>query len=115
MASSSDTFVLLVGVVAAALYLFREQIFTSGSKTKTPLPAASRSSALADGDNDPRDFIAKMKAGVSILFSICYLNVFRDARPRSVTCTSRQLIRVTSGLSSQDCMPLSGNVPHLVP
>jgi hypothetical protein len=60
-ASSSDVFILSIGVVLAALYLFRDQIF-SASKPKTIPLAASKQ---ANGSANPRDFIAKMKEAVS--------------------------------------------------
>ena len=63
MAFSSDLFVLLVGVVAAALYLFRESIFTSNAAAKAaPVPSKS----IASGSGNPRDFVAKMKEGVRV-------------------------------------------------
>ncbi|KAH9980241.1 hypothetical protein BGW80DRAFT_1274264 [Lactifluus volemus] len=57
---SSDVLVLVLGVVLAALYLFRDQIFSSSPKPKsaTSLPAKE-----ANGHGNPRDFVAKMKAG----------------------------------------------------
>ena len=59
--SSSDVFILSIGVVLAALYLFRDQLF-SASKPKT-IPSVSKQ---ANGSANPRDFIAKMKEAVSI-------------------------------------------------
>jgi NADPH-ferrihemoprotein reductase len=58
---SSDVLVLVLGIVLAALYLFRDQIFSSSPKQKstTSLPAKE-----ANGHGNPRDFVAKMKAGV---------------------------------------------------
>ncbi|KAJ7242822.1 cytochrome P450 oxidoreductase [Mycena haematopus] len=57
--SSSDVIVLGLGVVLAALYLFREQLFFSASKPKVaPLPTKA-----ANGSGNPRDFITKMKEG----------------------------------------------------
>jgi NADPH-ferrihemoprotein reductase len=61
-ASSSDVYILSIGIVLAALYLFRDQLF-SASKPKTIPPAASKH---ANGSANPRDFIAKMKEAVSI-------------------------------------------------
>lgn len=58
---SSDTLVLVLGVVLAALYLFRDQIFNSSSKPKTPVVSVKETNAL---DGNPRDFVQKMKAGV---------------------------------------------------
>lgn len=63
IASTSDVIVLSVGFVLAAVYLFREQIFDSG-KSKSSVPVSSKSTA--NGSGNPRDFVAKMKAGVSI-------------------------------------------------
>jgi NADPH-ferrihemoprotein reductase len=60
--SSSDVFILALGVVLAAIYLFRDQLFAP-SKPKT----VSLSTKLSEGDGNPRDFIAKMKNGVSTL------------------------------------------------
>jgi NADPH-ferrihemoprotein reductase len=60
--SSSDIFVLVIGVVVAALYLFRDQIFVA-SKQKTVAPPTK----AANGTGNPRDFIAKMKEGVCTL------------------------------------------------
>jgi hypothetical protein len=58
---SLDVLVLVLGVVLAALYLFRDQVFSSSPKPKTTsLPAKE-----ANGHGNPRDFVAKMKAGVS--------------------------------------------------
>jgi NADPH-ferrihemoprotein reductase len=65
-ASSTDVIVLAVGIVAAAVYLFRDQIFaakdTSKSKSLTP---GNKASGATNGSANPRDFVAKMKAGVS--------------------------------------------------
>ena len=69
MASSvSDIVILSVGVILAALYLFRDQLFAA-SKPKT---APIASSKATNGSGNPRDFIEKMKLGVSILM---YLHV----------------------------------------
>ena len=57
---SSDTLVLVLGVVLAALYLFRDQIFNSSSKPKTPVVPVKET----NGNGNPRDFVQKMKAGV---------------------------------------------------
>ena len=64
IASTSDVIVLSVGFVLAAVYLFREQIFDSG-KSKSSVPITSKSAT--NGSGNPRDFVAKMKAGVSDL------------------------------------------------
>lgn len=60
VAASSDVLVLALGFVLAALYLFRDQLFSSSPKPKTPTLPANE----ANGDGNPRDFVAKMKAGV---------------------------------------------------
>jgi len=60
--SSSDVIILALGVALAALYLFRDQIFAS-----KPKAVPTTSSKLSSGDDgNPRDFVAKMKAGVSV-------------------------------------------------
>ena len=59
--SSSDVFIISIGVVLAALYLFRDQLF-SAAKPKTVPPVSKQS----NGSANPRDFIAKMKEAVSI-------------------------------------------------
>lgn len=56
--STQDAAILGVGGAAAVLYLFREQIFSS--KTSS-VPVTT--SKIADGEGNPRDFVAKMKAG----------------------------------------------------
>lgn len=60
VSSSSDLFILALGVVLAALYLFRDQIFAAAKPKAVSLPPK-----LLDSDENPRDFIAKMKNGVS--------------------------------------------------
>jgi len=66
---SSDTLVLVLGVVLAALYLFRDQIFSSSSKPKTPVSTVKE----VGGDGNPRDFVQKMKAGVCRSLFTCQL------------------------------------------
>lgn len=61
--SSSDVVILGLGVVLAALYLFKDQIFSGQSKPS--VPAIPSKSATANGGGNPRDFIAKMKESVS--------------------------------------------------
>jgi len=61
MASSpSDIIILALGVVLAALYLFRDQLFAA-SKPRT---AVITNSKATNGSANPRDFIGKMKDGV---------------------------------------------------
>ena len=61
MASSpSDILILALGVILAALYLFRDQLFAA-SKPRTTVIANSKA---ANGSANPRDFIGKMKDGV---------------------------------------------------
>ena len=67
--SPSDVLILSVGVVLAALYLFRDQLFAA-SKPKVAPVAASKQ---ANGSGNPRDFIAKMKEGVSTTFLLLYI------------------------------------------
>jgi hypothetical protein len=60
LSTSPDALVLVLGIVLAGLYLFRDQVFSSSSKPKTTtLPVKE-----ANGHGNPRDFVAKMKAGV---------------------------------------------------
>jgi NADPH-ferrihemoprotein reductase len=68
---SSDVLVLVLGVVLAALYLFRDQVFSSSTTPKTTTPAVKET----NGHGNPRDFVAKMKAGVcrSLIFPSCVL------------------------------------------
>jgi hypothetical protein len=61
VASSSDVAILALGVVLAAAYLFRDSIFSPS----TPKAVSVAPSKLANGHGNPRDFIAKMKEGVS--------------------------------------------------
>jgi NADPH-ferrihemoprotein reductase len=60
VSSSSDVFILVLGVVLAALYLFRDQLFATAKPKAVSLP-----SKLNDSDGNPRDFVEKMKRGVS--------------------------------------------------
>jgi len=55
--SQSDVFVLAVGVILAAVYLFRDQVFTSSSAK--PAPVVTK--PVSNGSANPRDFVAKMK------------------------------------------------------
>ncbi|KAF7296471.1 NADPH--cytochrome P450 reductase [Mycena chlorophos] len=57
--SSSDVVIIGLGVVLAALYLFRDQLFAPTKPKVVPLPATK----AANGSGNPRDFIAKMKEG----------------------------------------------------
>lgn len=59
--STSDIAILGVGIVAAAVYLFKDQLFAAKAKS-APLPA----SRLAAGGGNPRDFIATMKETVRV-------------------------------------------------
>ena len=60
--SYSDVLILTLGVVLAALYLFRDQLFAA-TKPKATVITNSKST---NGSANPRDFIAKMKDGVRI-------------------------------------------------
>jgi NADPH-ferrihemoprotein reductase len=57
--SHSDVFVLAVGVILAAVYLFRDQVFSSSTSKTTPVVTKS----VSNGSGNPRDFITKMKEG----------------------------------------------------
>lgn len=65
--STSDVVVLALGGALAVAYLFRDQIFRSSSPSSHTVPAPSK---LANGHGNPRDFIAKMKEGVSCPISL---------------------------------------------
>ena len=58
--SSSDIFILALGVGLAAAYLFRDQLFAAKPKAA---PAATNKGM--NGSGNPRDFIAKMKETVN--------------------------------------------------
>lgn len=60
--SSSDVAILAVGVVLAALYIFRDQLFAASKPKAAPI-ASTKS---ANGSGNPRDFITKMKEAVSL-------------------------------------------------
>ena len=85
---SSDSLVLVLGAVLAALYLYRDQLFNSTAKPKTnSLPTKA-----ASGHGDPRDFVAKMKAGVGpfvclvciILLIVCRKNALSYSMARKL-------------------------------
>ncbi|KAI0667595.1 cytochrome P450 oxidoreductase [Trametes maxima] len=59
IASSSDIIVLALGVVLAAAYLFRDQLFAPSKPKAVPVS----SSKASNGGGNPRDFVAKMKEG----------------------------------------------------
>lgn len=63
VSSSSDVVVLAIGIILAAVYLFRDQLFAAAKPKSVQVP----SSKAAAGNGNPRDFIAKMKEGVSRL------------------------------------------------
>ncbi len=67
VAASSDVIVLALGVILAAVYLFRDAIFSAAKPKSVPLPTSKASA----GGGNPRDFIAKMKEGVR--FKFCFL------------------------------------------
>ncbi|KAH8114596.1 hypothetical protein DFH11DRAFT_1592052 [Phellopilus nigrolimitatus] len=56
--SSSDVAILGLGVILAALYLFKDSIFAANKSNNVPV-APSKGSA--NGGGNPRDFVAKMK------------------------------------------------------
>lgn len=63
--NSSDVVILAVGVILAAVYLFRDQLFSGSKSNSTPVPSANKG-ATANGSSNPRDFVTKMKEGVSL-------------------------------------------------
>jgi hypothetical protein len=65
----SDVLILGVGLVLAAVYLFKDNLFSS--KAKSSLPAAINKTAHAsNGSGNPRDFVSKMKEGVRLSFPL---------------------------------------------
>ena len=60
--SNSDVVVLAFGVILAAVYLFRDQLFSASSQKAAPTVTKS---AVTNGSGNPRNFIAKMKETVS--------------------------------------------------
>jgi len=62
--STSDIVILAVGIVLAALYLFKDTLFAAKEKTA---PVVTRSAGVSGGEN-PRDFVQKMKAGVRVSY-----------------------------------------------
>jgi len=77
--STNDIAILGIGLALAVLYLFRDSIFSSGTKT-APVPTKANGSGQK-GSGDPRDFVAKMVAAVS-LFS----NYFKSLEIVADTC-----------------------------
>lgn len=68
LASTSDVAIITVGLVVAGLYLFRDSLFSGNKSSSISVPSASK--FAENGSGNPRDFIAKMKAGVrSLIFS----------------------------------------------
>ncbi|GBE84866.1 cytochrome P450 oxidoreductase [Sparassis latifolia] len=57
--SSSDAVVLAIGLVLAAVYLFRDQLFAVSKPKAVPIT----SKATSNGSGNPRDFVEKMKQG----------------------------------------------------
>ena len=60
---ASEYVVLAIGAVAAGAFVFRDAIF--GGPPKALPPPVSTKNAMVGG-GDPRDFVARMKAGVRI-------------------------------------------------
>lgn len=75
MAPSSDVVVLAIGIVLAAVYLFRDAIFAATKPKAVPVP----SSKSAAGGGNPRDFIAKMKEGVRFSVSASSQSILANA------------------------------------
>ena len=89
--ASSDVVVLVLGVVLASLYLFRDQLFSSSLKPKTTAPPAKE----ANGHGNPRDFVAKMVAGVRyfLLLFCCILLSSESSAAEKAPC---HLLRLTN-------------------
>lgn len=68
--SSSDLVVIVLGLVLATLYLFKDTLFAA--KTKDTSIAGGKFSGqggAADAAVDSRDFVAKLKATVRAFFT----------------------------------------------
>jgi hypothetical protein len=59
---NTEYLVLTAGAVAAGVFVFRDAIFGTPSRAPTPVP-----NGKARIDEDDRDFVRRMKAGVSTL------------------------------------------------
>lgn len=62
--SHTENVLLVLGITLTGLYLFRNQLFSPFKATSGP-SATRKKSAATNGSSNPRDFVAKMKAGVS--------------------------------------------------
>lgn len=69
--SSQDVVILGLGMVLAAVYLFKDSIFAPSKPKGVPPPSKGFS---AVGSGNPRDFVAKMKTGVSRCISSLVFN-----------------------------------------
>jgi len=74
MSALSEYIIIIVGVVLAGGYFFRDTLF---SEAKPPPTANGHGGKQVNASaGDPRDFVAKMKAGVSTL-SLCLPCLYR--------------------------------------
>jgi hypothetical protein len=87
--ASSDAVVLVLGLVLASLYLFRDQLFSSSIKPKTTTPPVKE----ANGHGNPRDFVAKMVAGVRYFLSLVLLHSLKPFAAEKAPC---HLLRLTN-------------------
>jgi NADPH-ferrihemoprotein reductase len=67
VSSTQDVIILGLGIALAAGFLFRDQIF-GASKPAPAKTTAPTTSAANDDSDDDRDFVAKLKAAVSVSF-----------------------------------------------
>lgn len=69
---SSDVIVLAIGIVVAAVYLFRGSLFSSSEPKKAPTVIGK---VAQNGTGDPRDFVAKMKAAVRLKPILVFITI----------------------------------------
>ena len=91
--STSDVLVLSVGIILAAVYLFRDSLFAASKPKAAPVTASKG----ASGGGNPRDFIAKMKEGVRCALSVQALEKSANtAASNSTEEAHRHLLRVSN-------------------
>lgn len=101
MSALSEYVVIIIGVVLAGGYFFRDSLF---SEAKPPPTANGHASKQVNtSGSDPRDFVAKLKAGVSTLS--LYLLIF-IAVPRDIGgATSAETVRFAQPTMASAVVP----------
>lgn len=70
MVSSTDLLILAMGGLLAALYLYKDKLLGPSSPATAKSTVVPKANGVGGGkkyQGDPRDFVAKMKDGVSLL------------------------------------------------